>query len=909
MSKNKNNKYLNNNENLPIHVEIDWTPENIAEFKRCKEDVIYFAENYFYIVNLDEGQQKIKLYQPQKEAILEIVNSRRTVICASRQVGKALDINTPIPTPDGWKKMGELKDGDRVFDENGKICTIIKAHDIRVDRKCYEITFSNGEKIIADESHEWFTQNNSERRKGKDGSNKTTDEIYKTLTKGKTTKEPNHRILFNSKVEYPSKKLSIDPYLLGYWLGDGFSNGSRIIVGKQDIENVLLNFEYIKNKSITFFPYKNCFHINILKDDENISFKTKLKNYNLLNNKHIPIDFLLSDYNQRLELLRGLMDSNGHCNKRGVCQFYSINKELAENVKELIYSLGIQCSITSKIPKLYNKECKRIYMVTFSTTEKIFKINRKSENQKKILNKNSRNNYIYIKNIIEIDSTPVRCISVDSKSNLFLCGKTFIPTHNSTLMTIVCLWYSLFVKNFNVAILANKEDQAKEILERIKLAYEEIPNWLKSGVEDFTKEHIKFKNRSKIFVSTTSADAIRGKSVNLLFIDEFAHVRKEIADDFFKSIIPTLSSSKKSKLVIVSTPKGTENRFYDIFNNAVNGKSNWAWVKIYWHQIPGRDEAWKKEQLEAISYDMEMWNQEFDIQFLEDGTAALNLKLIEKLKNMCKKPKFVFENGDYILYKEPELGKIYTIGVDVAEGVGQDYSVAHILDITDPLNIDHCGTYATNKIQPYVFAEKLNQIARSWGRPFLCIERNKEGGQVVDALWEVHRYDNIIQYTMKNDKRGVYQNLGIFCHQNSKYTGIMNLKYYMEHLEALSLYDMTTVREFETFVRKENKTWSAKKGYRDDRVMALVWAMILLEKDIAETYLDVLEYDDSGKPIRILDPNAHLAENALMNNGKSGFEKSGTHPSFAFINRGSSESTQQSIDMDTFMGTGWRLVT
>lgn len=568
MAKKKSDKFLNNNENLPISVEIEYTPEQIEELRKCKDDVIYFAENFFYIVNLDEGRQKIKLYAPQREAILKIIQNRRTVICASRQVGK------------------------------------------------------------------------------------------------------------------------------------------------------------------------------------------------------------------------------------------------------------------------------------------------------------------------------------------------------STLMTVVCLWYALFTEDFNIAILANKEDQAKEILERIKLAYEEIPNYIKAGVWDFTKEQVKLTNGSKIFVSTTSADAIRGKSVNLLFIDEFAHVRKEIADDFFKSIIPTLSSSKKSKLVIVSTPKGTENKFYDIFSNAEKKKSNWECVKIYWHQIPGRDDAWKKEQLEAISYDMSMWNQEFDLHFLEDGTSALNLEVIERLKNMCRPADFTYDFGDYQVWREPEANRIYSIGVDAAEGVGQDYSVAQIIDITDPTDIRHCATFASNRLQPYVFAEKLNQIARSWGRPFLCIERNKEGGQVIDALSEVHQYDNIVHYTMKNDKRDVYQNLGIFCHQNSKYTGIMNMKYFVEHLEVMKIHDMATVKEFETFVRKENKTWGAKKGHHDDRIMSLIWALIILETHITEKYLEVLEFDETGKPTRISDPNQELANISFYNKGEgtSNYARTGGAPLPVVFQMGKSIFNYKEYDMSKYAGNGWTFV-
>lgn len=483
-------------------------------------------------------------------------------------------------------------------------------------------------------------------------------------------------------------------------------------------------------------------------------------------------------------------------------------------------------------------------------------------------------------------------------------------TGKTTIMTVVCLWYALFNKDFEIGILANKEIQAKEILDRIKLAYEEIPNFIKSGVWTFSQEIIRLTNGSKIYVSTTSGTSLRGRSVDFVFVDEFAFVPPEIADAFFKSVIPVLSSSDTTKMVIASTPQGVANKYYELYSNAESGKSNWAWDKMYWHEIPGRDEVWKKDQLEVIGYDMTLWNQEYDIMFLEDGVGALNLEVIERLKNMCRPADFTYDFGDYQVWREPEANRIYSIGVDAAEGVGQDYSVAQVIDITDPTDIRHCATFASNRLQPYVFAEKLNQIARSWGRPFLCIERNKEGGQVIDALSEVHQYDNIVHYTMKNDKRDVYQNLGIFCHQNSKYTGIMNMKYFIEHLEAVKIHDMATVKEFETFVRKENKTWGAKKGHHDDRIMSIIWALIILETHITEKYLEVLEFDETGKPTRISDPNQELANISFYNKGEgnSSYARTGGAPLPVVFQMGKSIFNYKEYDMSKYAGNGWTFV-
>ena len=165
MAKKSNNKFLNNNENLPVNYSADWTPEMLDEFHKCANDINYFAENYFFIVNLDEGIQKIKLHDVQKEAIKTIIDNRFTAICASRQVGKRLALDTPVPSPSGWTTMGDLKAGDVIFDWYGNPTTVTHAHEIRDDRNCYKVVFSNGESIVADEEHEWFTQYRSERKK------------------------------------------------------------------------------------------------------------------------------------------------------------------------------------------------------------------------------------------------------------------------------------------------------------------------------------------------------------------------------------------------------------------------------------------------------------------------------------------------------------------------------------------------------------------------------------------------------------------------------------------------------------------------------------------------------------------------------------------------------------------------
>lgn len=1314
----KGDKFLGGNESLPININVDYTIEQASEMQKCMDDIIYFAENYFYIVNLDKGRQKIKLFDAQKEAIEGIMENKLTIICASRQIGKLLDLNTEVPTPNGWTTMGQLKDGDTIFDWYGNPTKVLNAHDVVTDGECYELTFSNGEKITADANHEWFTQSRTERRHNSEGSVKTTKQILDTLLVGQKDPEPQHRIPIKHCVKYPEKDLLIDPYLFGAWLGDGSSAGNIITCGEEDVDDMFNNaLSHIPNKvqllnvrNMVPAHYKKTYSIKIQREEDNIPFITKLRALNVYKNKHIPVDYVQSSVEQRLALVQGLMDTDGHIEKRGICQFYTIIPKMAEQFKEILYSLGIQCNITSKIPKIKDKEYSRVYSVTFKTQLPVFRLKRKLEKLHEIKRdkvENNRNKFIYIKSIVHVDTIPMRCITIEHPEQMYLVGRTFVSSHNTTLLSVVCLWCVLFKKDYQIAVLANKEDQAKEILERIKLAYEELPNWLKTGVSEFTKEVLKLVNGSKIFVSTTSESGIRGKSVNLLFVDEFAHILHNIAEPFFKSVMPTVSSSESAKIVLVScvtgdtcvitdkgmfeirelidqskeglyqipeysvlgkhktrrgtefynsgvspiheischatslkcspnhklfsckdgvygwnevqnlvvgdyiavqhgndiwgnsdniedfepsvnkkivdifhpkvitpdiaylvgiflaegstykkyvngnftggavtltcgdslheaitcvglpyslskdglhyaissknfiefleylgfdlskrapkkiipdkllkwsrpnivallqgifdgdgsivrngtinillsskvfikqlrnillnfgiltqycegvtpptervkvfsnyyritfasndaqkfyqnigfrferkqkiarqfyentklransldviphvcemfkpdfkkvkkrflkkgitngfyldaklsrqqlldfketygfsndllnqivdknirwekiksnevigeepvydfvlpnleetdiydwnhsviyngvlghqTPKGSLGKFYEIFRDAELGKNNWKPVRIHYSQVPGRDEAWKQQQLASINNDMDLWRQEFELEFLENGAVALNKHIIDDLKAMCRDADFAFEEGEYLLWKEPQPGRIISIGVDVAEGKGGDYTVAIILDITDPMDIELCGIYASNKVNPWVFAEQLNKIARSWGRPFLCIENNADGGTVIQALIEVHGYDNIVTYNMENDKRGYYQKPGIFCHQNAKNLGIQNMKYFLEIRRGVSIYSAVLVSEFESFIRKTNRIWGAKPGHHDDHVMALTWGLILLEKRLAEQYLEVHDYDDTGKPSVITDPNQHLADAAFTN--------------------------------------------
>lgn len=584
------NEYYLGNPNIPNkNWKGEWDDEKVKHLEKSKDNLLYFAENFFYIVDPDKGKVCIDLFPYQKRILRTLRDNRRVILLASRQCGKALDVNTPIKTPTGWKTMGELKDGDQVYGLNGSPCNIVKAHDIMYDRVCYEVEFDNGEKIVADAEHNWFTQTRSDRVKGLSGSVRTTEDILLSLNTSQS--KPNHRI--------PTCK------------------AKRIRVCSDKID-----------------------------------------------------------------------------------------------------------------------------------TKK-------------------RNQWNYIKRIVPVESRPVRCITVDSEDSLYLCGRSLITTHNTTCLTIYALWLACFFDYQNIVIVANKESTAIEIFRRVRLAYEEIHNYIKPGVKEYAKTSCEFDNGSRISISTTTGSAARGQSINCvtgdtyitirnkvtgdiqtltiavfegiialnekiqtksngldminhvsisniefevltdegfrsfegliigennkklriefsnstslrctpkqkiflsvdktvyakdlqvgdtvfgdfkvisidlyedvekvydllevkdnhryyandilvhqcLLIDECAFIEPEsILEDFWRSVFPTLSRSKKSKVLIASTPNGTGNLFHKLYEGSERGDNGFVTEKVPWYDIPGRDEKWKQEQLAALG-SVESFLQEYE---------------------------------------------------------------------------------------------------------------------------------------------------------------------------------------------------------------------------------------------------------------------------------------------------------
>ena len=614
--------YLGNPLLKKANTPIEFTQEQIEEFIKCQSDPVYFAKNYVKIVTLDHGLQPFKMY-PFQEKLVERFHKHRFNICKMpRQTGKALSLDTPIPTPNGWTTMGDLKIGDNILSPSGNSVSVTMKTETMYNHDCYKLYFDNGEEIIADANHLWEVDS-SYWRTGKKVI--TSQEIFEQYQKKSVNKrgkgvQGSLYIHKSNPIKFIKNKLNIDPYLLGVWLGDGYSSDGRIIAHKDDYDF-----------------YKQKFDVEYERESNNcIRFKignlySKLKECDLLKNKHIPLKYLRSSYEDRLELLRGLMDTDGSIRKNSRSfEFYQKNYDIILQVVELLSSLGIKSNIRRKEIK-----GNYYYTVSFSTKERVFNLPRKVKNIDLKKSDRKQESRHYIHKIEKVDSVPVACIQVNSEDHLFLCGKTFIPTHNSTTVVSFLLHYAVFNDNVNIGILANKAATARELLDRLQTAYENLPKWMQQGIISWNKGSLELENGSKILAASTSASAVRGMSFNILFLDEFAFVPNHIADSFFASVYPTITAGQNTKVIVVSTPHGM-NHFYRMWHDAEKGKNEYIPTDVHWSEVPGRDEKWKAQTIANTS------EQQFKVEFeslsyttlINNGVMDVCIgDLYEQLKN------------------------------------------------------------------------------------------------------------------------------------------------------------------------------------------------------------------------------------------------------------------------------------
>ena len=389
----------------------------------------------------------------------------------------------------------------------------------------------------------------------------------------------------------------------------------------------------------------------------------------------------------------------------------------------------------------------------------------------------------------------------------------------TTTAVAIILHYVLFNDYKTVALLANKGDAAREILDRIKIAYEALPKWLQQGVIEWNKGSVEFENGCKIIAGATSSSAIRGKSISFLYIDETAFV--ENWDEFFASVFPTISSGNTTKILFTSTPNGL-NHFYKTCEGARENRNGYIYIEVPWQRVPGRDDKWKKETLEGMDFDTQKFSQEFECNFL--GSSGT---LIEgsKLKNLVSRNP-VGQTQFMKVYEQPEKDHVYACIVDVSRGKGLDYSAFHIIDVTSMPYKQAC-IYRDNTITPIDYAEIIYRTIKRYNDAYTLIEVNDIGEQVAEVLHYEFEVETLMftESAGRSGKRistGFSKNSdkGVRTTKSVKSVGCNMLKMLIEQ-DQLIINDFQTINELSTFSRR-GVSYEAESGCHDDLVMGLV---------------------------------------------------------------------------------------
>jgi hypothetical protein len=420
--------------------------------------------------------------------------------------------------------------------------------------------------------------------------------------------------------------------------------------------------------------------------------------------------------------------------------------------------------------------------------------------------------------------------------NRFNICKMPRQTGKSTTCVSYLLHYAVFNDNVNIAILANKASTARDLLGRLQLAYENLPKWMQQGIISWNKGSLELENGSKISSNSTSSSAVRGGSYNVIFLDEFAFIPNHIADDFFASVYPTISSGQSTKVIIVSTPRGM-NHFYRMWHDAEKGKNEYTPTDVHWSEVPGRDEAWKEQTIANTSE--QQFKVEFECEFLGSVNTLINPA---KLRNLVYEEP-IKRNAGLDIYEHPKEEHNYLMTVDVARGLGNDYSAFIVFDITEfPYKV--VGKYRNNEIKPMLFPNIIHDVAKAYNEAWLLVEVNDIGDQVANILHFDLEYENVLMCAMRGRAgqivgsgfSGKKSQLGVRMTAAVKKLGCSNLKTLLEDDKLLTV-DYEIISELTTFAQRHN-SFEAEEGCNDDLAMCLVIFSWLVAQDYFKEMTD-----------------------------------------------------------------------
>ena len=476
--------------------------------------------------------------------------------------------------------------------------------------------------------------------------------------------------------------------------------------------------------------------------------------------------------------------------------------------------------------------------------------------------------------------------------NRFNIAKLPRQTGKSTTCVSYLLHYILFNDNVNVGILANKLSTARDLLGRLQLAYEQLPLWIQQGIVVYNKGSMELENGSKILAASTSASAVRGMSFNIIFLDEFAFIPNHIAEQFFSSVYPTITSGTSTKVIIISTPNGM-NHFYKLWVDAQKGRNGYAWNEVHWSKVPGRDAKWKETTIANTSE--RQFTQEFECEFLGSVDTLITAA---KLRTLTYDDPLT-TNGSLDVYENPIRDHDYIICVDVSRGLAQDYSAFVVIDITHaPWRL--VAKYRNKEVRPMLFPNVIYNVATNYNKAYVLTEVNDIGEAVSSSLFYDLEYENTLMCAMRGRAgqivgqgfSGNKTQMGVKMSKTVKAQGCSNLKTLIED-DKLLVKDYNIVAELTTFIQNK-QSFEADEGYNDDLVMCLVIFGWLVQQEYFK------EMTDQDIRRRIYEDQKNAIEQDMA---PFGFIDDGLEDETIVDNTG----TVWSIDMNEEDPNKWRL--